>query len=145
VAAAQAGHWFDIPRARREFARILKPRGWLVLVWNERRIRGTPFLHDYEQLLLKYGTDYGEVRHEHTMVASFFDPCPYRERTFAFAQEFDYAGAEGRLLSSSYAPGPEHPKHQPMLAELRRIFDLHQENGKIGFEYTTRLYYGQLA
>ena len=38
-------------------------------------------------------------------------------------QEFDYAGLEGRLLSSSYAPGPEHPKHRPMLHELRRIFD----------------------
>ena len=38
-------------------------------------------------------------------------------------QEFDYAGLEGRLLSSSYAPGPEHPKHEPMLRELRRIFE----------------------
>src|SRR5271157_3949183 len=31
VTAAQAAHWFDRERSRREFARILKPSGWLVL------------------------------------------------------------------------------------------------------------------
>lgn len=144
VTAAQAGHWFDIQNSRREFARILKPGGWLALLWNERKIDSTPFLRDYEQLLLKYGTDYNEVRHEHTVVGAFFDPLPFQERTFQFRQEFDYAGAEGRLLSSSYAPGPEHPNHVPMLRELRRIVDLHHQDGHVRFEYVTRLYYGQL-
>ncbi len=145
VAAAQAGHWFDIPKARKEFARILKPGGWLVLLWNERRIDSTPFLRDYEQLLLRYGTDYEEVRHEHTVVGAYFEPYPFQERTFDLRQEFDYAGAEGRLLSSSYAPGPEHKDHAPMLRELRSIFDRHQQNGQVAFEYTTRLYFGKLA
>ena len=30
VTAAQAAHWFDRKRSRREFVRILKPGGWLV-------------------------------------------------------------------------------------------------------------------
>lgn len=145
VIAAQAGHWFDIPKARQEFARILKPKGWLVLLWNQRRIDSTPFLRDYEQLLLKYGTDYEDVRHEHTVVGNFFAPLTFQERTSELKQEFDHEGAKGRLLSSSYAPGLEHPNHAPMLGELRRIFELHQENGKITFEYLTRLYYGHLA
>jgi ubiquinone/menaquinone biosynthesis C-methylase UbiE len=146
VTAAQAAHWFDRERARREFARILRPSGWLVLLWNERVTDSTPFLRDYEQLLLTYGTDYAEVRHERTTSAvnEFFDPAPYEERVFAMRQEFDYAGVEGRLLSSSYAPGPEHPKCAPMLAELRRIFDTHADGGKATFEYKTRLYFGQL-
>jgi SAM-dependent methyltransferase len=58
VTAAQAAHWFDLPRARAEFVRILRPGGWCVLIWNERRTATTPFLRDYEQLLLTYGTDY---------------------------------------------------------------------------------------
>ena len=36
VIAAQAFHWFDPPRTRAEFARILKPRGKVALVWNQR-------------------------------------------------------------------------------------------------------------
>src|SRR5580658_3457153 len=146
VTAAQAGHWFDRERARREFVRILKPGGWLVLLWNERVTDSTKFLRDYEQLLLTYGTDYQDVRHEHTSEAihEFFDPAPFQERVFDMRQEFDYAGIEGRLLSSSYAPGPEHPQHAPMRRELRRIFNAHSVSGRATFDYKTRVYFGQL-
>jgi SAM-dependent methyltransferase len=146
VTAAQAAHWFDREKARPEIARILKPGGWLVLLWNERVTDGTAFLRDYEQLLLTYGTDYAEVRHERTTdaVNEFFDPAPYEERRFDLRQEFDYAGVEGRLLSSSYAPGPEQPKCAAMLAELRRIFERHACAGQVAFDYKTRVYFGRL-
>ena len=147
VTSAQAAHWFDRERARCEFVRILKPGGWLVLLWNERVTDATAFLRDYEQLLLTYGTDYQDIRHEHTTSAvnEFFDPAPFQERTFGMCQEFDYAGVEGRLLSSSYAPGPGHPKHSAMLRELRRIFDADAVRGRVMFEYKTRLYFGRLG
>jgi len=146
VTAAQAAHWFDRGRARREFVRILKPGGWLVLLWNERLTDSTAFLRDYEQLLLTYGTDYEEGRHERTTSAvnEFFDPAPFQERAFEMRQHFDYAGVEGRLLSSSYAPGPGHTQHAPMLRELRRIFELSSGEGRVAFEYKTRLYFGHL-
>ena len=147
VTAAQAAHWFDRKAARHEFTRILRRGGWLVLLWNERVTDSTPFLREYEQLLLRYGTDYEQVRHERTTdaVNEFFDPAPYEERVFAMRQEFDRTGLEGRLLSSSYAPGPGHPKHGPMLRELRDIFDAHARNGLVSFDYTTRVYFGRLA
>ena len=147
VTAAQAAHWFDRARARCEFVRVLKPGGWLVLLWNERLTTATKFLRDYEHLLLTYGTDYEDVRHERTTSAvnEFFDPAPFQERVFEMRQEFDLAGVEGRLLSSSYAPGPDHPQHAPMLRELRRIFDACAVEGRVAFEYKTRLYFGRLG
>jgi SAM-dependent methyltransferase len=147
VTAAQAAHWFERRRSRSEFVRILKPGGWLVLLWNERLTDSTAFLRDYEQLLLKYGTDYQEVRHERTTSAvnEFFDPAPFEERRFEMRQEFDYAGVEGRLLSSSYVPGPEHPQYAHMLRELRRIFDAHEAQDRVAFDYETRVFFGRLA
>ena len=58
VTAAQAFHWFDRARTRAEFRRILKPRGWTALVWNDRQLDSTPFLRGYEALLQRFGTDY---------------------------------------------------------------------------------------
>lgn len=146
VTAAQAAHWFNREKARREFVRILKPAGWTVLLWNERRTDSTPFLCDYERLLLTYGTDYQEVRHERTTaeISDFFAPSPFRSCSLQMRQEVDYAGLEGRLLSSSYTPMQDHSKYRPMLQELRRIFDAHQVNGFVSLDYNTLVYYGQL-
>jgi len=146
VTSAQAAHWFDLRRARVEFVRILRPGGWCVLIWNERRTDSTAFLRDYEQLLLTYGTDYKEVRHERTTatISEFFAPTPYQEREFSLIQQFDYEGAAGRLLSSSYAPLEGHASHAPMMQELQRIFRLHAIDGKVDFEYATQVFYGKL-
>ena len=146
VTAAQAAHWFDLPHARAEFVRILRPEGWCVLIWNERETTTTPFLRDYEQLLLTYGTDYKEVRHERTTarIHEFFAPALSEERVFSLRQQFDYEGLAGRLLSSSYAPVEGHPSYEPMMQELQRIFRAHAEGGSIDFEYKTRVFYGHL-
>jgi SAM-dependent methyltransferase len=147
VTAAQAAHWFDREKARGEFIRILKPGGWLVLLWNERRTDSTPFLREYEHPLLAYGTDYREVRHERTTaeIADFFSPSPFRSSTLEMRQEVNYAGLEGRLLSSSYTPTSDHANYDAMLRQLRRIFDAHQIDDRVSLDYNTLVYYGQLG
>jgi SAM-dependent methyltransferase len=147
ITAAQAAHWFDADRARTEFIRILKPGGFVALIWNQRRIDSTPFLAAYEQLLLTFGTDYEKVRHENTTsnIDKFFVASPPKYRQFPNIQFFDHASLEGRLLSSSYAPDASHPRHTAMLNDLRRIFNQHQSAGQVTFEYDTRIYYSQLG
>jgi len=147
VTAAQAAHWFDREKARREFVRILKPGGWCALIWNERQTDTTLFLRAYETLLLNYGTDYQDVRHERTTetIADFFRPSPYREHCFPSRQQFDYSALEGRLLSSSYAPEAGHPRHDAMLKELRAVFEKFNHSGLVAFEYNTRMFCGHLS
>ena len=146
VTAGQAFHWFDPDKARAEWTRILRPGGWAVIVWNDRRSGGTPFLEGYEALLRRYGTDYERVTHrqfDEERLRAFFGAGGCRQRVFENEQVFDYEGLRGRLLSSSYTPEPGHPNHEPMLGELRRIFEAHAENGVVRVEYDTRVYYGQ--
>lgn len=148
IAAGQAFHWFDREKARTEFARILKPRGWIALIWNERVTTTTPFLVAYEQLLEDYSTDYEQVDHrriDDDVISDFFDSDRFRLRQFKNIQVFDYEGVEGRLLSSSYAPEEGHPNYEPMLAELEKIFHAYQNEGRVVFEYITQMYYGQLT
>jgi SAM-dependent methyltransferase len=147
VFAAQAFHWFDIPRARAEFVRILRPGGHAVLVWNDRRVDSTPFLRDYEALLRHFGTDYEKVGHRQgaeDKLSAFFAPNKYETISFDNRQVFDHPGLEGRLLSSSYVPTPGHKNYAPMLDELRRVFDRHQFNGTVAFDYDTRAHFGTL-
>ena len=146
LTAGQAFHWFDISKTKDEFKRILKPEGNVALLWNERKINSTPFLTDYENLLLKYGTDYKSVRHENIddkKLSEFFDKG-YKTKTFPNQQVFDFEGLKGRLLSSSYAPNESNPNYKQMIEALKQIFETHQQNGKVLFEYDTNIYTGKL-
>ena len=144
VTAAQAAHWFDRDKALPEFRRILKPGGYVALLWNDRRLEAAPFDRDYEQMVLKYGTDYTDVNRFGKAADQFFGGFRRQLRVLPSFQDFDYAGLEGRLLSSSYAPPPDDPAYAPMLGELRRIFEAYQSGGKIRMEYDTKLYFAQL-
>jgi len=147
ITAAQAFHWFDWPKAKAEFKRVLKQGGWVVLLWNDWRLEASSFLKDYEALLLQYGTDYGEVKTQGQAavdaITEFFSGR-WQKVSLDNSQFFDLRGLQGRLLSASYAPKPDHPHHALMLAELERIFYAHQANGVVAFEYDTNLYLGQL-
>jgi SAM-dependent methyltransferase len=148
VIAGQAFHWFERERARAEFARILRPEGWVVLVWNERRTDTTPFLAAYERLLLAYGTDYETITHKMIgagEIGAFFEPGAFELETFENRQVFDLDSLKGRLLSSSFVPERGDPDHDAMLDDLDAIFNTYQEDGKVAFEYDTKVYYGQLT
>jgi ubiquinone/menaquinone biosynthesis C-methylase UbiE len=148
VTAAQAFHWFDRPAARLEFQRILQPDGCVALLWNDRRTDATAFLRDYEQLLHTHGTDYSQIDHKNISDAQFrdfFSPGRFVVHRFDNRQTFDYEALLGRVRSSSYIPGPDHPGFGPMIAELRRLFDRHQHRGQVAFEYDTLVYCGRFV
>lgn len=147
VTAAQAFHWFDPRRARSECLRILKPHGQAVLVWNSRRISGTPFLDDYEALLVKFGTDYDRIKHQNSEMErrnSEFFQNGFKKQEFANFQKLDFDGLKSRLLSSSYVPQADSPQAHEMIGELRKIFDRHSHSGTVTVEYTLELFYGKL-
>jgi SAM-dependent methyltransferase len=147
VVAAQAFHWFDPEKTRAEFRRILRPGGWIVLLWNTRLKDGPPFLRGYAELLETYAVDYAQVKHERidgNALDRFFD-SGYRRHTLPNVQSLDFDALKGRLLSSSYTPTEKHPRYAPMLEALRGIFDQHQQDDRVRIDYETVVYCGHLG
>jgi len=147
VAAGQAFHWFQMPAARNEFHRILKPGGRVLVIWNERLLDETAFLREYEELLNRFGTDYAKVSESYPraeQMLEFYGANEFTSHALPNFQEFDFEGLSGRLRSSSYAPPPGHPQFEPMMKELRRLFDAHHQGGVVRMDYRTRVYTGKL-
>lgn len=147
VVAGQAFHWFRPPEARVEFARILKPNGWTVLVWHDRNVDSTPFLRAYEAFLRQHAVDYEQVTHKYLAsyeaLQRFFAPNELHLITQENEQRLDFDGLRGRLLSSSYIP-KSGEKHEQMIRALPKLFDDHAVEGRVVLEYDTKIYYGHL-
>lgn len=146
VIAAQAFHWFDKVKAGEEFRRILRDKGFIALIWNERQLDTNEFLRDYEQLLIEFGTDYEKVRHENideTDLRGFFR-TEVKKAIFQNVQKLDFDGLKGRMLSASYIPTAENPRFEEMLEKLQSLFAQHAENGKIEILYNTNIFYAQI-
>jgi SAM-dependent methyltransferase len=144
VLAAQAFHWFAADAALREFHRILKPGGWVALLWNERD-ETEPFTAAYGAVIRTLA-DTAAVEGPRHNAGDPLLAHPLFERgerlAFANEQRLDEDGLLGRSFSASYAP------RDPATAErfaraLRELFASHQAGGFVTVRYETSLYLAQ--
>jgi ubiquinone/menaquinone biosynthesis C-methylase UbiE len=145
IVSAQAFHWFDRQKARKEFTRVLRPGGYVVLMWNERQLDTTPFLTEYERFLLSHGSDYAAVRHENITagVLEDFFRQGFSQKTFENRQIFDFEGLRGRMLSASYMPAETDQRFPAIEAGLKQLFDRHASAGTVEILYDTNVFYSQ--
>jgi SAM-dependent methyltransferase len=141
VLAAQAFHWFDVEPTLREFHRILWPRGWAVLVWNERD-DSDPCTAAYTAVV-RTAPDNAALEGTRARAGEPLLTSPLFEdgsRTIFYnQQELDEDGVLGRTFSASWAP------RQPDAATafagaLRRFFAAWQKEGKVVLRYETTVY-----
>ena len=148
VVAGQAFHWFQPDETRTEFARILQPQGWTVLVWHDRNVDSTPFLRAYEAFIRRHSIDYEQVTHKYlasyAALERFFAPNKMKLIQQHNQQRLDFDGLRGRLLSSSYIP-KSGERYEAMLHELPRLFSSHAVQGRVVLQYDTKIYFGHLA
>jgi SAM-dependent methyltransferase len=141
VLAAQAFHWFDPGPTLAEFHRILKPDGWVALMWNER--------DESDPFTAAYGDAFRAVRGAAGLEASrgrageplLVNPLfqDGSRRTFANAQEVDQEGLLGRAFSASYAPR-EPDEAERFAAALREVFARHERGGRVVIHYQAAVY-----
>jgi SAM-dependent methyltransferase len=148
VTVGRALHWLDIPRARAEFRRILRPPGWVAVLGSRGRGSGLGLPTEIRDLLHTWAID-PQRRHDperrEENLRSLFGPDGWREAEFSGTQSLDLEGLRGRLLSASSAPLPGHPNHEPMMRALEEIFARLQRDGRVTFPQGTRLLWGRIT
>jgi ubiquinone/menaquinone biosynthesis C-methylase UbiE len=143
LTAAQSFHWFDIEKALKEFYRILKPEGYTVIVWNDRKSNGNPFMNKYEKLICKYCADYKETSHKKysfERIKEIFKNQNIDLYMIDNFQDMDFKALIGRLKSCSYCPKPDNKNYNPLMWGLNKLFDSYQAENLVRFEYDTIIY-----
>jgi len=147
ITAAQSFHWFDLEKTKKEFLRILKPKGSIVLIWNVRKSKGSPFSVEYDKLLKFHIPEYLQVSHRNIdlkRVSNFTGPNDIQKFTCQNIQIFDFEGIKGRLQSSSYTPTEEQAEYSILMKDLEEIYNKFQIDGKVQLMYDCEMYFGQL-
>jgi SAM-dependent methyltransferase len=150
VLSAQAFHWFDQSLALTEFHRILKPGGWVVLMWNER--------NEEDEFTRRYGDIFRTARQTAGVEGprqkagnALLDSALFEHRQrdlFVSTQPLDEDGLVGRAFSASYAPkeSPERARFEQALRALFQKYARVPEPGlppMVTVHYATSVYTGQ--
>jgi SAM-dependent methyltransferase len=143
ITAAQAFHWFEPSATGKEFRRILKPGGHVILVWNTRLLEETPLAKEYEGLVAKYRKGYSEVEDKQSKPEAFLGERHHLVK-FRNEQVLDFEGMVGRVCSASYMPHRGDEAFPAMLAELEEMFRKYNDNGMVLLPMETECHYGTL-
>ena len=141
VLSAQSFHWFEPSAALAEFRRILKPGGWVALLWYERdetdsctaafgaALRTAPDAAHVEGPRMRAGEALADSPHVEAVERTVF---PHR-------QQLDRDGLLGRAFSVSYAPR-EPAAIKVFTAALDAVFDRFQQDGFVTLHYHTTVH-----
>jgi SAM-dependent methyltransferase len=141
IFSGQAFHWFDKNSAKKEFNRILKKEGHIVLAWNERDEKDD-FQKEYEKILQQI-PEYAEVNHKNISdeeISTFFSPAKMHKESIENLQIFNLESLKGRLRSSSYFP-KQGKLHENIVRQVEGLFYKFEKNGVINFLYETNIYW----
>jgi SAM-dependent methyltransferase len=147
VVAAQALHWFDIPRAMAEIHRVLQPTGTVGLLWNVRD-ESVDWVHRATEILDRYddrGPRYrsGAWREAWNRTPGF---TPLEKQSFPFAQRLDRHAALDRFTSISFIASLEAVRYAGAEAALKELLDTHPQTAgltEIELPYRCEVYTSQ--
>lgn len=145
VTAGQSFHWFDPEAFRAECARILCPGAKVALLWNSRR-RETDLVQANAEIFARHVPGFpgfsGDHRISDVMFAEFFRAAGYEYREFEHDQLLTLDEFLGRNLSATYAPRKGDPAYEPLVQDLRALFEEHRESDLLRFPLVTRVFLG---
>jgi SAM-dependent methyltransferase len=144
VTAAQAFHWFDPPRARAECLRVLRPTGFVALIWND-RVADDPLQRALEAVLESFGKARQPLASEKAAVAELFAPARPEEFVWSHEHRLDLAGLASLVFSRSYMPDRDSAAGRDVAPLVREVFDRCQRDGHVTVRYRTVAFVGRPA
>lgn len=146
IIAASAFHWFDTQRFLRECERILKPNGYIFLIYNVRQSRDL-FSLAHQDICLQHCPKFSSFQHGADMAKNC---CPmifsdsYREMRYPYNLGYGKEQFLSRCLSSSYSLNQTQPGYLAYQQDLKQLIDQYAENGVITIRNDTVVWYGKL-
>ncbi|QYK52855.1 MAG: methyltransferase domain-containing protein [Fimbriimonadaceae bacterium] len=145
ITAAQAFHWFDRDAVKVHWRTILKPTGYVALVWNE-RTESTPFAQEFTAFLHRLANfdpnNKPPMESPDEEVLSFFSDA--KIETAAHSTSLSQQELINLAISRSYFPSPSHPEFEQLKQEVSAIFDRHATKQIVQLPYLCKLFIGQI-
>lgn len=147
VVCAQSFHWFATPAAVKEIRRVLRPGGWLGLIWNARddRVgwvaRLTQMVDLYEGDSLRYHT---QEWHD-VFPAEGFGPLKEKCCTNQHVGPVEQVILD-RVLSTSFIAALPKPEQDVLMMQVRYLIATTPElsdKEEVSFPYTTCMHWCQ--
>jgi len=129
VTVAQAFHWFDADRAFGEFARVLRRRGRVGLIWNARD-RSTDWVNEVWSIMDRVEKRAPWRDHEHgddSAPRPRDGFRPFHAETFRHEQSITPEGVVDRIASVSHVAVLPPAERQRVLEEVRGVLIHHPD------------------
>ncbi len=145
ITAAQAFHWFELDRARDECLRVLRPRGQVALIWNDRVLQD-PLHVALDELFAEFGGSKRSalLAHEDRAgVPRFFADGPSAERAWPHVQMLDRASLLSLVCSRSYMPARDTAMGRVVAQRVDQLFERLAVDQTVPVRYRTVLIVGR--
>ena len=140
ITVAEAYHWFDNPAAKEEFRRILKPNGYVMLLWNQ--FVGAPYDNEKAQIEAQYRNHTTTTYKDRA--ESLFGNGNYQTAEFDNNMLQSYEEFIGGWSSASFIPKAGTDAYIDFVKQASDLFHRFSKNGMILSTIKTVCYYGKI-
>ena len=145
VTTAQAFHWFDTQKFRRECTRIMRHGGKAVLIWNIRdpeQLINRELKSIYTKYCPRFGGFSGGIEKDDIRIKEFFGGR-YDYVSFDNPMTYDRDRFIARSLSSSYSLKEGDDRYGEYIDALTELFERCAEGGTVYVTYRSAAYIGE--
>ena len=147
IIAAQAFHWFDKEKFKKECKRILKEDAKVSLIWNSRD-SSSSLVSENEQICRKYCPKFygfsGGIGEDQEVFTDFYRNGKFKFVTFQNDLILNYEEFLGRNLSASYSPLKTDKEYTDFVSAITELFEKYSNQGRIVLPTITRSYLGNV-